>query len=143
MALLKPFAVFLVTVLTFLLYAALTEQQIIRDLARGVSYANFVKNDKSKLDTQHLASLRARTSPECKWKCLLNKNCFSLNYGGQGVEGKMCQLLAANKFESSTKMMIDESFQHFSVAVSCASFSLVIYESFNDANCSQLLPCIG
>ena len=134
MALSRPFAVLLVTFLTFLFYAAVTDQQIVRDLARGVRYANFVKNDKSKLDTQQLASLRARTSTECKGRCLLNKNCFSLNYGGQGVGGKMCQLLKANKFESSTKMTIDENFQHFSVAVSCASFSLVVYESFNDSD---------
>ena len=141
MALLKPFEVFLVTFLTFLLYAALTEQQIVRDFARGLSYANFVKNDKSKLDTQQLASLRARTSAECKWKCLLNNNCFSLNYGGQGVGEKMCQLLTANKFESSTKMTIDENFQHFSVAVSCASFSLVISESLNDSNLFSTVAC--
>ena len=39
-----------------------------------------------------------------------------MNYGGNG--GHECQLLAANKFESSEQMTIDNTFQHFSVAVS-------------------------
>ena len=118
MALLKPFGLLLVSFLTILFYGALTEQQIVRDLLKGISYANFVEQDKSRLDTEQLASLPAKSSTECNWKCLLNDNCFSVNYGGQGVGGKKCQLLADNKFESSTKMTIDENFQHFSVAVS-------------------------
>ena len=116
MALLKPFPVFAVILLTFLLYATQTDQKIVRDLANGISYANFVEHDKKRLNTEQLASLTAQSSTECGGKCLLNEACFSVNYGGN--EGHECQLLAANKFDSSGKMTIDENFQHFSVAVS-------------------------
>ncbi|KAL9968728.1 hypothetical protein ACROYT_G020847 [Oculina patagonica] len=117
MALLKPFLVLLVTFLTFLFYAVLTEQQIVRDFANGISYANFVKHDKSRLDTEQLASVTAKSSTECRGKCLLNKNCFSVNYGGIG--GHKCQLLVANKFDYSEEMTVDENFQHISVASPC------------------------
>ncbi|KAL9968721.1 hypothetical protein ACROYT_G020840 [Oculina patagonica] len=117
MAFLKLFSVLLELFLTFLYFAALTEQQIVRDLANGISYANFVKYDKTRLDTEQLASVTAKSSTECGGKCLLNKNCFSVNYGGIG--GHECQLLAADKFDSSDKMTDDENFQHFSVASSC------------------------
>ena len=116
MALLKPFLILLVIFLSFLLYATLTDQQIVRDLANGISYANFVKHDKRRLNTEQLASFTAQSSTECEGKCLLNKTCFSVNYGG--IEGHECQLLAANKFESDEELKIDENFQHFSVAVS-------------------------
>ena len=116
MALLKPFLILLVIFLTFLSYATLTDQQIVRDLANGISYANFVKHDKRRLNTEQLASLAAQSSTECGGKCLLNKACFSMNYGRN--EKHECQLLAANKFDSSGKMTVDEDFQHFSVAVS-------------------------
>ncbi|XP_078372979.1 uncharacterized protein LOC144656606 [Oculina patagonica] len=116
MALLKPFPV-LVTFLTFLLYAALTEQQIVRDFANGISSANFVKHDKSRLDTEKLASVTAKLSTECGGKCLLSETCSSVNYGGIG--GHECQLLAANKFDSSEKMTVDKNFQHFSVVSPC------------------------
>ena len=116
MAPLRPFFVFLIILLHFLLYATLTEQKIVRDLAGGISYVNFVKHDKSRLDTEQLTSQTAHSFIDCGGKCVLNENCFSVNYGGVG--GQECQLLAANKFESSTKMTSDENFQHFSVAVS-------------------------
>ncbi len=116
MVLLKPFLFLLVIFVTFLFYAALTEQQIVRDFANGISYADFVKHDKSRLDTEQLASVTARSSTECGGECLLSETCFSVNYGGIG--GHECQLLAANKFDSSEKMTVDENFQHFSVTVS-------------------------
>ena len=116
MALQKPFSIFLVILLTFLLYATLTDQKIVRDLANGISYANFVKHDKRRLNTKQLASLTAQSSSECGKKCLQNKACFSVNYGGN--EGLECQLLAANKFDCHQELKIDEHFQHFSVAVS-------------------------
>ena len=114
MALLEPSGVLLVSFLTFFFYAALTEQKIVRDLVKGISYANFVKQDKSRLDTQLMASLTAQSSTECGGKCLLKENCFSVNYGG----GQECQLLGTNMFRYSTEMTIEENFQHFSVAVS-------------------------
>ncbi|KAL9968727.1 hypothetical protein ACROYT_G020846 [Oculina patagonica] len=115
MVLLKLFSVLLVTLLTFIFYAALTEQQIVRDFANGISYANFVKHDKSRLDTEQLTSVTAKSSTECGGKCLLNNSCFSVNYGGIG--GHECQLLATDKF--AKEMTVDETFQHFSVASPC------------------------
>lgn len=116
MALLKPLLAFLTISLTFLFFAGLTEQQIVRDFANGLSYVNFVKREKSRLNAGQLETATAQSSSECCGKCLPNKSCFSVNYGGNG--GHECQLLAANKFESSEQMTIDNTFQHFSVAVS-------------------------
>ena len=50
MALLKPLMTFLAILLTFLFFATLTEQQIVRDIANGLSYANFGKHEKFRLN---------------------------------------------------------------------------------------------
>ena len=121
MSLLKPFSVFLAIFLIFLFNVALSEQQIVRDSAKGVSYANFVRHKNRRLNTEQLESLTVQQHAECGEKCLLNNKCTSMNYGGAGEHE--CQLLAANKFDSPEAMMIDESFEHFSVAVSEISHS--------------------
>lgn len=124
MSLLKPFSVFLASFLIFLFNVALSEQQIVRDSAKGVSYANFVRHKNRRLNTEQLESLTVQQHAGCGLKCLLNNKCTSMNYGGAG--GHECQLLAANKFDSPEAMTSDESFEHFSVAVSeiCARLKL-------------------
>ena len=116
MALLKPLLAFLAILLTFLLFATLTEQQIVRDLVNGLSYANFGKHEKFRLNAGQLENTSAYSSSQCCAKCLPNKSCFSVNYGGIGRNE--CQLLSANKFQSSDQMTIDKTFEHFSVVVS-------------------------
>jgi len=116
MALLKPLVAFLAVHLTFLFFATLTEQQIVRDFANGLSYANFGELEKRRLNAGQLENTTAHSFSQCCAKCLPNKNCFSVNFGGIGRNE--CQLLSANKFQSSEQMATDETFQHFSVVVS-------------------------
>ena len=122
MALLK--SAFLAIILAFLFFATLTEQQIVRDLANGLSYANFDKQKRFRLNAGQLENTTAQSSSQCCAKCLPNKNCFSVNYGGIGRNE--CQLLSANKFQSSDQMMIDKTFEHFSVVVSTISLYLYL-----------------
>ena len=122
MALLK--SAFLAIILAFLFFATLTEQQIVRDLANGLSYANFGKQKRFRLNAGQLENTTAQSSSQCCAKCLPNKNCFSVNYGGIGRNE--CQLLSANKFQSSDQMMIDKTFEHFSVVVSTISLYLYL-----------------
>ena len=116
MAVLKSLMPFLAIHLTFLFFTTLTEQQIVRDFANGLSYANFGKHEKRRLNTGQLENTTAHSFSQCCAKCLPNKSCFSVNFGGIGRNE--CQLLSANKFQSSDQMTIDETFQHFSVVVS-------------------------
>ena len=116
MALLKPLLTFLAIFLMFLFFVNLTEQQIVRDLANGLSYANFGKHEKSRLNAGQLENITAQSPSQCCAKCLPNTSCFSVNFGGIGRNE--CQLLSTNKFKSSNLMTIDETFQHFSVVVS-------------------------
>ena len=116
MALLKPLLTFLAIFLMFLFFVNLTEQQIVRDLANGLSYANFGKHEKSRLNAGQLENTTAQSPSQCCAKCLPNTSCFSVNFGGIGRNE--CQLLSTNKFKSSNLMTIDETFQHFSVVVS-------------------------
>ena len=97
----------------------LSEQKIVRDFAKGVSYANFVRNENQRLNTDPLDSLNVQNFSDCGGKCLIHRNCSSVNYGnenGQGVH--KCELLAANKFTSPQQLTVDYTYQHFSVAVS-------------------------
>ena len=122
MALLK--SAFLAIILAFLFFATLTEQQIVRDLANGLSYANFGKQERFRLNAGQLENTTAQSSSQCCAKCLPNKSCFSVNYGG--IARNECQLLSANKFQSSDQMMIDKTFEHFSVVVSTISLYLYL-----------------
>ena len=125
MALLRPLLAFLAILLTFLFFATLTEQQIVRDIANGLSYANFGKQEKFRLNAGQLENTTAHSSSQCCAKCLPNKSCFSVNYGGIGRNE--CQLLSANKFRSSDQMTIDKTFEHFSIVVSTIFVQCSLY----------------
>jgi len=111
MALLKPLLAFLAILLTVLFFATLTEQQIVRDFANGLRYANFGKHDKRKLNVGQLENTTAQSFSQCCAKCLPSKSCFSVNCGGIGRNE--CQLLSADKVQSSDQMTIDK---HFSIS---------------------------
>ena len=115
MALLTPVWMILVFSIIVLFYVPLTEQQIVRDSANGIIFANFARHRKQRLDTDQLESVTVKQDSECLERCLLNKRCTSLNYGGNG--GRGCELLEANKFDSPEKMTINETFEHFSITV--------------------------
>ena len=100
----------------FLFSIPLTTQQIVRDSANGISFANFARHEKQRLDTNQLQSgSTANEYTECLERCLVHESCTSLNYGGN--EGAECQLLEANKHDSPEKMKFDETFVHFSIKV--------------------------
>ena len=99
----------------FLFSIPLTTQQIVRDSANGIRFANFARHEKQRLDTNQLQSSTANEYTECLERCLVHESCTSLNYGGN--EGAECQLLEANKHDSPEKMKFDETFVHFSIEV--------------------------
>lgn len=109
----------------FLFYIPSTTQQAVRDSANGISFANFARHVKQRLHTNQLQSSTTNEYTECLERCLVHERCTSLSYGGNG--GRVCQLLEANKYDSPTKMRIDETFVHFSIKGrgSCAHFQLL------------------
>ena len=85
-------------------------------LKTALSYANFGKHEKRRLNAVQLENTTALSFSQCCAKCLPNKNCFSVNFGGIGRNE--CHLLSANKFQPSDQLTTDENLQHFSVVVS-------------------------
>ena len=125
MALSKPFpSIVKVLVVCCFTIIPLSRQKIVRDFVKGVSYGNFAETDNERLNTTILQSLTVRNLTECESKCLINGNCFSGNFGkNKNQHGEHdCQLLADNKFTSAQLMTVENSFQHFSVAVSTTLF---------------------
>lgn len=124
MALSKPFSSIVKILVVCCFTILLSEQKIVRDFVKGVSYGNFAETDNERLNANILQSLRVRNLTECEGKCLINDNCYSGNFGkNKNQHGEHdCQLLADNKFTSGQLMTVQNSFQHFSVAVSTIIF---------------------
>ena len=124
MALSKPFSSIVKVLVVCCFTIPLSEQKIVRDFVKGVSYGNFAETDNERLNTSILQSLSVRNLTECEGKCLINGNCFSGNYRkNKNQHGEHdCELLADNKFISAQLMAVENSFQHFSVAVSTTLF---------------------
>ena len=115
----KPYLIFVSIVFILCFCVALSEQKIVRDFSKGVSYANFVRHENRRLNTDLLDSLNVQTFSDCGGNCLIHRKCTSVNYGnGNGQGMHKCGLLEANKFTSPQQMTVDYTFQHFSVAVS-------------------------
>ena len=132
MALSKPFPSIVKVLVVCCFTIPLSQQKIVRDFVKGVSYGNFAETDNERLNTNILQSLSVRNLTQCEGKCLINGNCFSGNFGkNKNQHGEHdCQLLADNKFTSAQLMTVDNSFQHFSVAVSTILFQgSKIYDS--------------
>ena len=125
MALSKPFpSIFKVLVVCCFTIIPLSQQKIVRDFVKGVSYGNLAETDNERLNTNILQSLSVRNLTECEGMCLINSNCFSGNYRkNKNQHGEHdCELLADNKFTSAQLMAVESSFKHFSVAVSTILF---------------------
>lgn len=124
---LEPFPIIFSLSIIFVAYIPPTTQQTVRDSANGISFANFARHGKRRLDTNQLQSSTASEYTECLERCVVHGRCTSLNYGGNG--GRECQLLEANKYDSLAKMRVDETFVHFSIKIrrSCAHFKLLKY----------------
>ena len=124
MALSKPFPSIVKVLVVCCFTIPLSQQKIVRDFVKGVSYGNFAETDNERLNTSILQSLSVRNLTECEGKCLINGNCFSGNFGkNKNQHGEHdCQLLADNKFTSAQLVTVENSFQHFSVAVSTTLF---------------------
>ena len=100
---------------------SLSKQKLVRDLANGFSYANFLCNENMRLNTSLiLQQLKVQTSSDCCSNCLTHSDCISVNYDKNGNEKNEhdCQLLATDKFASAQQMTVDRSSQHFYVPVS-------------------------
>lgn len=124
MALSKPFSSIVKVLVVCCFTIPLSEQKIVRDFVKGVSYGNFAETDNERLNTNILQSLSVRNLTECEGKCLINGNCFSGNYRkNKNQHGEHdCELLADNKFTSAQLMAVENSSKHFSVAVSTILF---------------------
>ena len=117
----KIVLLFLKIFVIFVFFVALSEQQMVRDFSKDVSYANFLRNENQKLNTPALETSSVQNHHDCCGKCLINNNCNSVNYGKNELNQYKvheCQLLAANKFTSAQQMTVDNTFEHFSVVVS-------------------------
>ena len=127
MALSKPFSSIVKVLVVCCFTIPLSQQKIIRDFVKGVSYGSFAETDNERLNTNILQSLSVRNLTECEGKCLINGNCFSGNYRkNKNQHGEHdCELLADNKFTSAQLMAVENSFKHFSVAVSTIFISRI------------------
>ena len=70
-----PYSIFVSIVFILCFCVILSEQKIVRDFAKGVSYANFVRNENQRLNTDLLDSLNVQNFSDCGGKCLIHRNC--------------------------------------------------------------------
>ncbi|XP_068724163.1 uncharacterized protein, partial [Montipora capricornis] len=62
---------------------------------------------------------------QCAIECVVNKACFSFNFGilaDNGSGGHICHLLASDKYNHSNHFVPSEEFHHFSFWSPCESF---------------------
>ena len=93
---------------------SLSKQKLVRDLANGVSYANFLCSDNLRLNTSILQQLKAQTSSDCCEKCLTHSDCISVNYGkngdGNGLKGTVSRyLILSNTLKIERRYSVDSS----------------------------------
>ena len=87
----------------------------------GISYVNFVE-DKFFffLNITTLGEDTVDNMPECSFACLDTPSCFSFNLAAfPDISNKLlCELLPSDKYNNSDKFMQNDTFHHFSIAVS-------------------------
>ena len=92
-----------------------------QSLARGDSafnYVNFVKNPFRKLTSFILNSREVSNLGECVFECLVNQDCFSLNFGETGADERFsCELLSGDMFREPKKLVAHGDFHHYNIQV--------------------------
>ena len=86
----------------------------------GISYVNFVEDKFFFLNITTLGEDTVDNMPECSFACLDTPSCFSFNLAAfPDISNKLlCKLLPSDKYNNSDKFMQNDSFHHFSIAVS-------------------------
>ena len=95
----------------------------------GVSFVNFKEDKFSYLNITILGYSHVDWMPQCSFACLETVTCFSYNLAAYpNINGKLlCELLPSDKYNNSDKFMSNESFHHFSIAVSRKSWTFMAY----------------
>ena len=86
----------------------------------GVSYISFALHKHQYLHgTISDASLEVDRPSECTLACLNNQMCFSFNLALQpnGNQKLRCELLSGDKYRSPSKLVVSQSFHHYSIKV--------------------------
>ena len=110
------FAAFVVILITIKVTA---QQQ--ENLYRGPEHrhANFVEHLHTILNVSAIIFHKVSNALSCAFKCLENARCFSFNVAVfPDADGKYeCQLLATDKYNSSSDLKPNNQFNHYSILV--------------------------
>ena len=103
-----------------ILFMETTAQQQ-QDLHRGPAheYANFVEHPHAILNASVIFSTKVDDLLSCAFECVENSHCNSYNaaVSPDGNNEYECQLLAADKYNSSSKLKPSKEFNHYSIQV--------------------------
>lgn len=86
----------------------------------GVFYISFAIHKHQYLQgTMSDVSLEVDRPSECTLACLNNQVCFSFNLALQpsGNQKLRCELLSGDKYRSPSKLVVSQSFHHYSIKV--------------------------
>ena len=85
-----------------------------------VSYAHFVKNPFTRLNSFVLAGVRVYKFEECNLHCINKQDCFSVNFGKSNDGTHLCELLNTDRFNRPSEFVADQGFDHYNIKVRCA-----------------------
>lgn len=92
---------------------------LMRDYSAGVVSANFMVHEFHRLDIVPLQQIMVNGFEECGMRCVAVPSCFSVNVAAfaEIKVNTLCELLAADKYNESTKFLSSEKFHHLSILV--------------------------
>ena len=96
-------------------------RRLMRDYSSaGIVSANFMVHDFHRLDIAPLQQIMVNGFEECGMRCVAVPSCFSVNVAAFAdiKENTLCELLAADKYNESSKFLSSEEFHHLSILVS-------------------------
>ncbi|XP_031564631.1 uncharacterized protein LOC116300012 [Actinia tenebrosa] len=129
----KEFAIF--GVLSFaIFFRGMTSSEITFNAAKQpyyrtpkFGYLNFVFQPNSTLEVENKRQFHAENYKQCLVACASNMTCFSINFGkqpiffNQGNAQYLCELLATDKYNSSSKYKSkNPGFDHYSIRSNCS-----------------------
>ena len=99
-----------------------------RDPNKMLSYANFLEHFYHVLEVSKIEGVAVQTGNECLLRCVNNDRCFSINGGAFCLpNGKFwCDLLPADKYNTSEKFKTNNAFHHYSIWVSITYWFMVL-----------------
>ena len=89
----------------------------------GLGYANFVRNQFSKLTASYLATVQVSSLGQCTLECISHKQCVSVNFGENQSQGRhTCELMKTDKFKTPENFTSSQDFHHYNIKVSWFHF---------------------